>query len=344
VALGTIADLVPLKGENRILVSVGLSRLNSTNRPGLVALRQVARCGSLIGPFEVGFQLGPRLNAAGRLQTAEQALRLLLCRDAAEALALARALDTCNRERQALERSIAEEALTAVRARFNPETDYVIVEGNPSWHVGVVGIVASRLLQRFYRPTIVLGGDGQQYRGSGRSVAGFDLAAALRECGDLLLRHGGHAMAAGVSIDPGKIDVFRRRFNEVARGRLTSEALLPPLILDAEAKLRELDLECLAQFERLTPTGLGNPAAQFCARNLECVRPPKRMGAQNQHVKFRVSDGTASHEVVWWDAANAPLPAGAFDLAFAPKINQFSGQHMVQLKLLDWRKATALSL
>jgi single-stranded-DNA-specific exonuclease len=191
VALGTIADIVPLTGENRLLVSAGLERLNTTQRPGLVALKKVAQCPNPLGTYEVGFQLAPRLNASGRLETAEESLRLLLARDDTEATPIAQALDTRNRERQKIERSIVEEVTGAVRAKFNPETDFVIVEGQLLWHIGVVGIVASRVLQEFYRPTIIIGGEGTEWRGSGRSIAGFDLAAALRECTDLLLRHGG---------------------------------------------------------------------------------------------------------------------------------------------------------
>ncbi|MBC8096321.1 MAG: DHH family phosphoesterase, partial [Akkermansiaceae bacterium] len=167
VALGTIADLVPLTGENRILVSAGLERLNKTQRPGLVALKNVASATSPIGTYEVGFQLAPRLNAAGRLETAEESLRLLLARNLAEAVPIAQNLDSRNRERQKIEKSIVDEVIGAIRARFDPEKDFVIVEGQLLWHVGVVGIVASRVLQEFYRPTIIVGGDGSDWRGSG---------------------------------------------------------------------------------------------------------------------------------------------------------------------------------
>src|ERR1035438_1524113 len=243
VALGTIADLVPLTGENRILVSAGLQRLNSTQRPGLIALKQVAQCPSKLGAYEVGFQLGPRLNAAGRLETAEESLHLLLARDLAGAMPIAQSLDSRNRERQKIERGIVEEVIGVIKSKFDPQTDFVIVEGQLLWHIGVVGIVASRVLQQFYRPTIILGGEGGEWRGSGRSIAGFDLAAALRECGDLLVRHGGHAMAAGLSLQPDKVDALRQRLNELARRALKPEDLQPPLRLDAEAGLDEMTLE-----------------------------------------------------------------------------------------------------
>ena len=339
VALGTIADIVPLVGENRLLVSAGLERLNTTQRPGLVALKKVAQCATPLGTYEVGFQLAPRLNASGRLETAEESLRLLLARDEAEATPIAQALDTRNRERQKIERSIVDEVIGAVRAKFNPETDFVIVEGQLMWHIGVVGIVASRVLQEFYRPTIIIGGEGTEWRGSGRSIAGFDLAAALRECTDLLLRHGGHAMAAGLSIAASNLDAFRVRLNDHARRTLKPTDLQAPLRLDGEVGLDEMTLERLAELDRLRPTGQGNPAVQFFARNLSQQRPLQRMGADKKHVKMWVTDGMTTHEAVWWGAGNGSLPVGKFDLAFAPQINQFNGKRTIQLKVLDWRPA-----
>lgn len=339
VALGTIADLVPLTGENRILVSVGLERLSRTQRPGLVALKQVAQCPPKLGTYEVGFQLGPRLNAAGRLETAEESLHLLLASDTAVALPIAHRLDSQNRERQKIERGIVEQVTGAVRARFNPQTDFVIVEGQLLWHIGVVGIVASRVLQEFYRPTIVVGGDGDHWRGSGRSVAGFDLAAALRECDDLLVRHGGHAMAAGITIRPDKLEALRTRLNELARRSLKPQDLQPPLRLDAEVTLDEISLPALSELDQLHPTGMGNPGVQFCARGLTHARPLQRMGGEKQHVKLWVTDGRTTHEGVWWNAGKESLPVGKFDLAFAPQVNEYNGRHGIQLKVLDWRPA-----
>ncbi|HEY5911789.1 MAG TPA: DHH family phosphoesterase [Verrucomicrobiae bacterium] len=337
VALGTVADIVPLTGENRILVAAGLHRLNATDRPGLVALKKVAQCPTPVGTYEVGFQLAPRLNAAGRLETAEAALQLLLARDATEALPLAQTLDACNRDRQKIERAIAEEVVSAIRARFNPEEHFVIVEGQSQWHIGVVGIVAARVLQQFYRPTIIVGGEGEYWRGSGRSIAGFDLAGALRECDDLLARHGGHAMAAGVTVVPDKMDEFRNRLNELARRSLKPEELQPLLRIDGEVGLEEMNLECLLHLARLKPVGQGNPAVQFCARGLVHQRPLQRLGAEKQHVKMWVTDGASSLEAVWWRAGNEMLPVGRFDLAFAPQINQYNGRRTVQLKVLDWK-------
>ena len=339
VALGTIADLVPLIGENRILVFAGLRQLNETRRAGILALKKVAQTPEKIGAYEVGFQLAPRLNAAGRLETAEESLHLLLAKNLEEAMPIAQNLDLRNRERQKIEKSMVEEVIGVVRAKFEAENHFVIVEGELLWHIGVVGIVASRVLQEFYRPTILIGGENGEMRGSGRSIAGFDLAVALRECDDLLLRHGGHAMAAGLSILPEKIDLLREKLNGLARLKLKPEDLQPPLRLDAEVGLDEINFDSLAELEKLKPTGQGNPNVQFYARNLSHAKPLQKMGAQKQHVKLWVSDGNVTHEAVWWNGGDKSLPVGKFDLAFAPGINEFNGKRTVQLKVLDWRPA-----
>ncbi len=339
VALGTIADLVPLRGENRILVSAGLVRLSETTRPGLIALKEVAGIKGDVGGYEVGFQLGPRLNAAGRLENAEKALRLLQSRDLAEAMPLAQSLDARNRERQDIERSISTEAIGAVRARFDAARDLVIVEGQLLWHIGVVGIVASRVLQEFYRPTVIIGGEGGEWRGSGRSIEGFDLAAALRECDDLLLRHGGHAMAAGLTIHPDQIDALRARLNIMARRSLRPEQLQPTLRLDAEVTMRDLTVPRLQELARLEQTGMGNPRPQFFLRNVGHQRAPLRMGRDKQHAKLWITDGAHTCEAVLWNVKDGSLPVGTFDLAFAPDLNRFNGNVTVQLKVLDWRAA-----
>ena len=339
VALGTIADLVPLSGENRILACAGLRQLNQTQRPGILALKNVAQITETIGVYEVGFQLAPRLNASGRLETAEESLQLLLADNLEKALPLAHNLDSRNRERQKIEKSIVKEAVATLRMKFDPANHFVIVEGQLLWHIGVVGIVASRVLQEFYRPTIIIGGESGEMRGSCRSIAGFDMAAALRECNDLLLRHGGHAMAAGLSILPDKVDLLREKLNDLARRTLKPDDLKPSLLLDAEVGLNEINFEMLGEMEKLKPHGQGNRATQFCARNLSHAKPLLRMGAEKQHVKMRVTDGTATHEAVWWNGGDKPSPVGKFDLAFTPQINQYNGSRTVQLKVLDWQPA-----
>jgi single-stranded-DNA-specific exonuclease len=335
VALGTVADLVPLIGENRILVHAGLERLDGTPRVGLQALKRVSRTRSPMGVYEVGFQLGPRLNAAGRLETAEDALRLLLCDREAEAQSLAEVLDLQNRERQEVEKRIAQEAGERVRNRFDPQRDLVIVEGDSSWHIGVVGIVASRVLREFHRPTLILGGDGTLWRGSGRSVSGFDLAGALRDCSDLLEKHGGHAMAAGLSIDPARLEAFRQRINDLARERLRPEHLQPEVRIDASIPLRSLSLPVVADLRRMEPFGMGNPVVQLAVRGLTHARPPQRL--KEQHWKFWVTDGGTPVETVWWGAGDRPVPEGRFDLAVIPEAGDYGGRRFLQLRLIDWK-------
>lgn len=335
VALGTVADLVPLIGENRILVHAGLERLDATSRLGLQALKRVSRTRSPMGVYEVGFQLGPRLNAAGRLETAEDALRLLLCDRESEAQSLAEVLDLQNRERQEVEKRIAQEAGERVRSRFDPQRDLVIVEGDSSWHIGVVGIVASRVLREFHRPTLILGGDGILWRGSGRSVSGFDLAGALRDCSDLLEKHGGHAMAAGLSIDPARVEAFRQRINDLARERLRPEHLQPEVRIDASIALRSLSLPVVAELRRLEPFGMGNPVVQLAVRGLTHARPPQRL--KEQHWKFWVTDGGTPVETVWWGAGDRPVPEGRFDLAVIPEAGDYGGRRFLQLRLIDWK-------
>lgn len=339
VALGTIADLVPLRGENRIFVAAGLERLNATQRPGLLALKMVAQSLDLISTYEVAFQLAPRLNAAGRMQNAEDALQLLLTRDVTEAGRIARILDDRNRERQNVERQICEEIIASLRGRFDASRDFVIVEGHEQWHIGVVGIVAARVLQEFYRPTIILGGDGAMWRGSGRSIEGFDLAAALRHCEELLARHGGHAMAAGLTLAAENVSPFRARMNELARQTLQPEQLRPSLALDAEIELSELTLDRVKELRQLEPVGQGNSAVRLAINGLSHQQVPQRLGRENQHVKFRVTDGRQVMEAVWWNGGRGPWPRDKFDLAVSAGINTYMGRETVQLKVLDWRTA-----
>jgi single-stranded-DNA-specific exonuclease len=337
VALGTVADLVPLVGENRILVSRGLMQLTETKRSGLVALKEIAQCQPPLGVQEIGFQLAPRLNAAGRLEDAMEALQLLLSADPEECTSLAQRLDARNRERQSIEKNIVKEIIETIR--FDPAEDFAIVQGHASWHIGVVGIVASRVLQEFYRPTIVLGGDGDQWRGSGRSIEGFDLAAALRECSDLLVKHGGHAMAAGVSIAPENVDAFRARMNQIAKSKLQTDQLIPPLRLDAETTLADLTFGQIRELERIEHCGIGNPPVRLLLRNVHQPRPLQRVGADKRHVKLWIGDGQVTREAVWWNAGDLPLPVGQFDLAFCPELSEYKELFTVQLRVLDWRPA-----
>ncbi len=339
VALGTIADMVPLRGENRILAHAGLRQLNATQRTGILALAKAAGISGEIGAFEVGFQIGPRLNAAGRLESATAALDLLCEMNTGAATEMASKLDRQNRERQRAEKEMTRQVIDAVRNRFDPKTDYAIVEGDPGWHIGVVGIVASRVMREFYRPTVIVGGSPEGLRGSGRSVEGFDLAAALRECEEHLDRAGGHAMAAGVNLQPENLDAFRASLNALAREQLEETELMPTLHLDASVPLSELTFATVQSLGQLQPTGQGNHSVQFAIPQLELDGSIRRMGKEQQHAKLSVTDGNTSAEAISWNAAGNDLPNGRFDLAVEPSINTWRGRRSLQLKILDWRPA-----
>lgn len=336
VALGTVADMATLAGENRIFVRTGLDRLSSTSRPGLVALKKVAGVDGIVTTTHAGFQLGPRLNAAGRLETALDALELLLCKDAARADRIAAALDAQNQERREIERATVDQVLSGLRRRFDPARDYAIVEGEGSWHIGVVGIVASRVLREFHRPTIILGGDGSgEWRGSGRSIEGFDLAGALRECGDLLVRHGGHAMAAGVTLASTNLELLRERLNGLVKSSIDPEALQPSLRIDLETRLDQITFPVVQTLGRFEPFGQGNPPLIFAARGLRLEGEPRRLGAAGRHCRFMASDGTAARPVVWWNCPETTEFPSRFDLAFSPELNEYNGTCSIQLKAVD---------
>ena len=339
VALGTVADLVPLTGENRKLVHSGLEQLGETTRPGLIALKRVANVSKPVTVFNVGFHLGPRLNAAGRMDNPDAALNLLIAKDRYEADKAAETLDNYNRERREIERDISTQAVESVRQRFDPGEDFVIVEGNMEWHLGVIGIVASRVMREFYRPTFILASDGDGWKGSARSIEGFDLAEAMRSCDDLLNDHGGHAMAAGVSVKPGRLEAFRERINEIAKKTITPEMFQQPLKLDAGTDLSELTLMHIEEMSQLEPIGQGNPEIQLLVPELTLSSPIYRMGRDKQHAKFWVTDNHDACEVVAWNLKPEDEPKDTFDIAVAPQINDFNGRRSVQLKLIDWSPA-----
>jgi single-stranded-DNA-specific exonuclease len=340
-AIGTIADIVPLVGENRLIAAAGLPQIATTRRVGLRALLDVAQIRPPVTPYHVGFGIGPRLNAAGRLQDAEKALELLLSDDRAKSLELARWLDGNNRERQAVEKQIAEEATKRTAQDFHAHSDYVIVQADPAWHIGVVGIVASRVLRTFYRPTIIIGGappeaTGGGWRGSGRSIEGYDITAGLAHCRELLLRFGGHEMAAGLSVTPENVAKLREALNEHARQTISAEALVPAWRLDAELSLGELNEELVEELSKIEPTGQENPKPLFCARGVRIRNEPRVVGKTGEHLKLWLTDGGNSFDAIGFGMGKREFKAGdAVDIVFAPEINEYEGRRSVQLKLQD---------
>lgn len=340
VAVATIADIVPLVGENRLLVRQGLKRLPQTMNPGLRALQEVTGMNGQATSMDVGFRIGPRLNAAGRMDVPEDALATLLtdCRRLAHDLA--RKLDDYNRDRQLHENQIRREALEMLGQGFDPARDPVIVLGSRAWHPGVVGIVASRLMRQFHKPTFVVAIDGDGVgKGSGRSIEGVSLVEAIHVCRDDLLAGGGHAMAAGLSIQEDKLGEFRRRFGEFVMQTTDEEQRRPTLCYDAEISFAQLSLEFLADYELLQPFGNGNPQPVFVARDVHLSRAPVHM--KNHHLRFTLRQGYHEMDAVFFGGGERALPDPPWDLAFTIDRNTFRGRTTLQLVIQDVRKTGA---
>ncbi len=332
VAVGTVADVVPLIEENRILVKAGLERLPRTQKIGLRALMDVASVPDEVSPYHIGFRIAPRLNAAGRLADAMVALELLLTTNASRAKELAILLDNHNAERQRIEERMLDEAMAMARAQ---EQDRVLVLAKEGWHVGVIGIVASRVQQEFYKPTVVIGIEDKLGKGSCRSVTGFSIVDALRQCAPLLERFGGHEMAAGLSVKAANIDRLRQQLNEFAAKALTDDELHQRVKIDAVISLDELDADFFEQLARLEPCGTENPTPVFAVEGVQLRGAPRVVG--KNHLRFNVTDGDTTAQAIWWGRGDFELPKGKFDVAFIPELNEFRGVENVQLKIRDVR-------
>lgn len=343
VALATIADQVPLRGENRILARYGLKALARTRRPGLGALMECAkvRRGGEIEAWMVAFGLGPRINAAGRVGDSEAALRLLLTPDPAEARRLAGVLEGNNAERRELEGRIAEEALGALMSVYDPVRDRAVVVAGDGWHPGVIGIVASRVVERIHRPAVVIALDGEVGRGSARSIPPFDLHGAISACAGHLDRFGGHHQAAGMDIRRDRIDAFREAFQAVARKRLGSGEPRPAVDVDLEIGLDEVTLD-LSRYTRYAgPYGRGNPEPVFMVRGVRLAAPPRVLSGG--HLKFRMErDGRSLGAIGFRLADRLPpdeLGGGPVDVSFNLLENTFREHTMVEAKVVDVRPA-----
>ncbi|MBW7909400.1 MAG: single-stranded-DNA-specific exonuclease RecJ [Kiritimatiellae bacterium] len=339
VALGTIADVVPLVGENRILSAHGLQRLRETANVGLNALFEVAKLQKrAIGAYQVGFQIGPRLNAAGRLGGAEAALELLLCSEIGRARVLAETLDQANRERQDAETEIVAAALGELESRFDPARDFGLVVAGEGWSPGVIGIVASRLVQRFHRPVVVISmlenGVG---RGSCRSIEGFDIVAGLKACSEHLSKFGGHAMAAGLELKEGHCDAFAEAFNRAAESVLGGQDLRPILRIDGRISLDEVDRAFFEAQERMRPFGMGNPGPIWAASGVRIVNEPRIL--KEKHLKLVVASGARQFDAMGWGMAERGIPRGPLDIAFRIKEDHFGGQSRLMLEMQDFRSA-----
>lgn len=341
VALGTVADIVPLRGDNRIFVKSGSVALSQSRRYGIVRLIETAAVKSPIMPDDIGFRLGPRLNAAGRLATAERALRLLLTNDDVEAEQLARELDAQNRERQELEKQILAQAEEQLAKEFEPSRDAAIVLGARDWHPGVLGIVASRLSKKYHRPTIIIGFDESGAgKGSGRSIDGCSLVAALQECVDKLEKFGGHEMAAGVTLREENFSQFREQFRSVVRQQMSNDALVPRLNLDAELALSQVDFDLLHWHEMLQPFGNGNPQPVFVSSAVEPAGPPRIVG--ERHLALRLKQRNWHQRAIFFDGVRAPLPPSPWDVAYRIHSDFYEGEKRIQLQVQALRSAAPL--
>ncbi|MEN9992364.1 MAG: single-stranded-DNA-specific exonuclease RecJ [Verrucomicrobiota bacterium] len=338
VSVATIADIVPMIGENRLIVRHGLKRLPKSKNLGLQALQKAVGMNGSATSMDVGFRIGPRLNAAGRMDQPEMALATLLTQDESEAEELAAILDDFNRERQSLEERMRREALAMMK---DFENDPVIVLGSRDWHPGVVGIVASRLMRQYHRPTFIISIDDQGIgKGSGRSIHGVSLVAAIEECRSLLVAGGGHEMAAGISIEESRLDAFRQKFAEHVLQNTTTEQRMPKIYLDAELSFDWLSLDFLKSYELLQPFGSGNPQPVFYARNVFLSRPP--MHLKNKHLRLFLrqgKNGLNEQSAMFFNGGERQLPDPPWDIAFTIDRNTFRGVTSLQVVITDVRAA-----
>jgi len=338
VALGTIADIVPLEAENRLFARRGLAQLERTVHPGLIALKSVAGVTSPIRTHDVGFKLGPRLNASGRLDTAVASLDLLLCQDPARARLLADSLDRQNRERQELELATREDAERIIAGLPPARRSHAIVVGSRGWHPGVVGIVASRISKQYHRPTFVIGIDENGLgKGSGRSIPGISLVEALDSCRDLIEAGGGHEMAAGVSVREENLDAFREALIRSVEAQAEADTLVPKLLIDAEIRFPELTLELLDSYELLRPFGTSNPQPVFMATSVRLAAEPRVI--KEKHLKFRFEQDGVELEAIYFNGAELDLPKPPWDIAFLIDRSEYRGREQVNIVLQAVRKA-----
>lgn len=337
VALATVADIVPLRGENRTFVHRGSIEIANTKRSGLKKLIELSGVKRPIFTEDIGFRLGPRLNAAGRLSTAEKSLRLLLTRDEKEAGELAEFLDKQNRERQEVEKQIFAAADEKIGAAFN-SNDAAIVVSARGWHPGVLGIVASRIAHKYHRPAIVIGIDEKGVgKGSGRSIEGLNLVQALTRSAEKLEKYGGHEMAAGLTIAEKDVDLFAREFRDVARELLSDEDLQPRLRLDHEISFAEMNSDFLGWHEMLQPFGNGNPQPLFYARGVESVIAPRPVG--ENHLALVLRQQNYQRRAIFFGAAQNSLPPAPWDVAFRIRPDEYQGETRLEMRVEALREA-----
>ena len=336
VALGTLADMVPVTFTNRILASIGLLELSRTSSCGIRALKEICGLGkSPISDWDVSFRLGPRLNAAGRLGSGKLALRLLLSTDLAEARTLAHELEQLNRQRQLEEDQLLAEALYLIETDDALQKSSSLVLASPGWHKGLLGLVASRLVERFSKPTILLTQKDQHWEGSGRSLSGFDLYRALGRCSEHLVRFGGHRLAAGLALRLEQLAGFRTTFESMVREGITQEDTSRTLNVDAMVHLEDLTPGLMSYFERMQPYGIGNPEPILCCREFQVLNLRVLKG---RHLHLRLRKGKAHLDAIGFNFVDSSQPPPPPEwLLFSPRWNHWQGERRIQLHLIDYK-------
>ncbi|MGV3485904.1 MAG: single-stranded-DNA-specific exonuclease RecJ [Planctomycetaceae bacterium] len=348
-AIGTIADMVPLLDENRILVHHGLRSLRANPLPGLVEMMKLTKtdCKSTLTSEDIGFAIAPRLNAAGRLGQAQLAVELMTSPAGERVKALAAYIEQLNASRDSLQRSVQLAASKQAKTDFDPDADPALVLAGVGWHQGVIGVVAGRLAEKYGKPVIVLSLDATGSRpavGSGRAGhPSIDIHTALQECASRLVRFGGHGAAAGLTIDEAQLDHFRSDFFEAVSKQMADVDSVQEILIDAQTPLGQLNLQTVSQIEQLSPFGQGNPRPVLCASDVKLLEPSRRMGSGDRHLMMKLVQHSVEIRAVafgqgdWCDELNAC--EGPIDVAYRPVINEFNGYRRVEIQLVDWRPA-----
>ncbi|MCH9023792.1 MAG: single-stranded-DNA-specific exonuclease RecJ [candidate division Zixibacteria bacterium] len=337
VALGTAADIVPLVGENRVLTRFGIPQISRTTKPGLKSLTFVSGLmGKEISTGQVVFVLAPRINAIGRLGDAKEAIRLLSTRDEKVAQEVARKLDDDNRKRKRIDEETLNEALAQLEEIADLENDKAIVLAGEGWHLGVIGIVASRIVERYHLPTVMISLKDGLGKGSARSIPGFHLCDALNKCEDLLIQYGGHKYAAGLSIEAKNVEEFRKKFIEVSNSELSDDDIQPKLKIDMEIELSEVTDDFMEMLEKFAPFGPQNMRPVFLTRNCEIVGRPSVVG--NNHLRLRVRKGTTVIDVIGFgfgDMLSQISTGSLIDAVYTLEYNTYNNVTRVQMRIKD---------
>ncbi len=342
ITLGTAADIVPIKDENRAIVHYGLNMLENIKKPGLKTLLELAGLNGKISVGQLVFSIAPKINAAGRLGDANRAVELLVTDDVDRARVLAKELDEENKRRQLIQQAVVDEALYKVNAEVDLKKEHALVLANEGWHQGVVGIVASKIKEEFNRPTVIIALENGSGKGSARSIAGFDLYEALTACKDHLEGYGGHPMAAGLTLSTDKLNQFKKSFIDVANKQLSEENLQATLTLDCELTLQDITPRFMEFLDKLSPYGPGNMRPKFAIRNVKISGAPKVIGKTGEHLRFKIKQGLKTMGAIGFGLSSKYemlITGQPVDIACVVETNEWQGNTTIQLNVRDIKKS-----